>query len=420
MLENAVKKYYIKTFGCQANEADSNTMAGILEALDFQPFLATAADRMQSVDEANEHEFLLHSLPQCELVIINTCSVRQKSEDKVYGLGKVVKELKDSNQDIPFMVMSGCMVGSVTGERKRYEFDELRKKTPWVDLYINPSQVWDLPNFLAKHNILSDWALQKFDRSQILPKHQPHKTAFVNISQGCDNFCTFCVVPYSRGKEVSRSKVDIVREVRYLALRGVTDVMLCGQNVNSWGLTVGEKFRLRSGSSEKIPFADLLRTVTEIDGIKKVSFISSNPFDFTQDLIETLANPKISNYLHIAVQSGNNDILQKMHRRHTVEEFINLTEKIRKVRDDIEFGTDIIVGFPGETHEQFMDTVKLFEKVPFNVAYIAMYSPRKGTFATKNLIDDVPSHEKKWRSAYLNDFWKKTKPSRKTAYVQNG
>ncbi len=395
-------KYYIKTFGCQANEADSNTMAGILEALDFE--------QLKPFEIAeNEKEALLDLLPRLDLFIVNTCSVRQKSEDKVYGLGKIIKKLKDRGEKLPYIVMSGCMVGSVTGERKRTEFEELRKKTPWVDLYINPTQIWDLPNFLHKNNILSEWAMQKYNAGEVVPKTEGKTQGFVNISNGCDNFCTFCVVPYSRGKETFRTKEEILREVRHLALRGITEVMLCGQNVNSWGLSVGEKFKLRAGGDQKLPFADLLRAVAEIEEIKKISFISSNPFDFTQDLIEVLKNPKISNYLHIAVQSGNNDVLKRMNRRHKIEDFLALVERIKLAKPEIELGTDIIVGFPGETREQFMDTVKLFEKIIFNVVYISMYSARKGTVAQKTFTDDVPLVEKKWRSAYLTKIWQKSK-----------
>lgn len=400
------KKYHIKTLGCQANEADSSSMAGILEALDFE--FISADKNLRS-----ENAALKNLLPKCDLFIVNTCSVRQKSEDKVFGLGKIIKELKQEGAKLPFMVMSGCMVGSVTGERKRYEFEELRKKTPWVDLYINPAQIWDLPDFLFKNNVLSDWAYQKYKASEITPKHEGGTHAFVNVSFGCDNFCTFCVVPYSRGKEVSRPKEDIFREIKHLVLRGVTEITLCGQNVNSWGLSVGEKFKVRAGSSDKLPFADLLRELALMPEITKISFISSNPFDFTEDLIDAIKNPKVSNYLHIAVQSGNNEVLERMHRRHKIEDFYELVSKIKAARPDIELGTDIIVGFPGETREQFMDTVKLFEKVPFNVAFIAMYSTRKGTVAQKNFEDDVPVLEKKWRSAYLNDVWQKTRPKNK-------
>lgn len=399
------RKYFIKTFGCQANEADSNSIAGILESLDFEPI-------KELPQPAGDKEFLLNLLPHCDLFILNTCSVRQKSEDKVYGIGKILRELKDANKKIPYMVMSGCMVGSVTGERRRYEFDELRKKTPWVDLYINPAQISELPDFLFKNGILSDWALQKYKVTEIKPRHEGGNHAFVNISFGCDNFCTFCVVPYSRGKEESKTKEQIIREINHLVSRGVSEVMLCGQNVNSWGLSVSEKFKIRTGSAQKLPFADLLRAVADIAPIKKISFISSNPFDFTQDLIDVLQNPKISNYLHIAVQSGNNEVLKRMNRRHTIEEFIDLAHRIKTAKPDAELGTDIIVGFPGETREQFMDTVKLFEVIPFNVAFISMYSQRKGTLAQKDFVDDVTLEEKRWRSAYLTDVWKKNKPIR--------
>jgi tRNA-2-methylthio-N6-dimethylallyladenosine synthase len=198
-------------------------------------------------------------------------------------------------------------------------------------------------------------------------------------------------------------------EINHLVRRGVTKVTLCGQNVNSWGLNRSKKFKLRSGSRHKLPFAQLLKDVHDIDYIVKIDFISSNPFDFTQDLINALRLPKISNYLHIAVQSGNNDVLKRMNRRHTVEEFIDLINRIKKARPDVELGTDAIVGFPGETREQFMDTVKLFRAIPFKVAYIAMYSPRKGTQAEKFYEDDVDLDEKKWRHEYLTNVWRESR-----------
>jgi tRNA-2-methylthio-N6-dimethylallyladenosine synthase len=233
--------------------------------------------------------------------------------------------------------------------------------------------------------------------------------AFVNISNGCDNFCTFCVVPYARGREVSRSEEDILKEVQHLAGRGFKEITLCGQNVNSWGLGTKEKFEVRTGSDQRLPFANLLRKIHGLEEIEKISFISSNPFDFTADLIETVKLPKISRYLHIAVQSGNNDVLKRMNRRHTVEEFEDLVNRIKKARPDAEFGTDIIVGFPGETEGQFMDTVKLFERIKFHVAYISIYSPRKGTPAERFFPDDVPLKEKKRRHAHLTKVWRESK-----------
>ena len=397
-MEYKPKTYYIKTLGCQANVADSNTMAGILEALGFERASLKG-------NYKNELEELRDVADSVDLFIVNTCSVRQKSEDKVYGLGKVLSE----GQDGPFVVMSGCMVGSVTGERQRYEFEELRKKTPWADVYINPSQLFDLPVLLKEQDVLDEWAIKKFDAGNVVPAQQEKNQAFVNISFGCDNFCTFCVVPYARGEEVSRSEKEILFEVEHLAMRGFSHITLCGQNVNSWGLSMTEKFEIRTGSDQKIPFASLLRKVHHIEGIEKIDFISSNPFDFTNDLIDVLKLPKISDYIHIAVQSGNNDVLKKMNRRHTVEEFKDLIAKIKKVKPNLDLGTDVIVGFPGETREQFMDTVKLFEEVPFNVAFISMYSPRKGTPAEKFFKDDVSLEEKKWRHARLTKVWEENK-----------
>lgn len=384
----APKKYHIYTLGCQANVADASTMAGILEALG-----------MERTDKIHDSD----------VFIVNTCSVRQKSEDKVYGLGKIFKKIADSGQNKPYTIMAGCMVGSVTGERQRYEFDILKKKTPWVDEYMNPAQLTDLPEVLRANGVLDEWALQKYDPGGVEAVQDTAGHAFVNISYGCDNFCTFCVVPYARGRELSRPEAEILREVKHLAKRGFTHITLCGQNVNSWGLSMSEKFDVRTGSDQKLPFADLLRKVADITEVERISFLSSNPFDFTSDLINALTLPKVSNYLHMAVQSGNNDVLKRMNRRHTIEDFLSLVEKIKKARPNIELGTDVIVGFPGETREQFMDTVSLFNKIKFNVAFISMYSPRLGTPAERFYGDDVPLKEKRWRHAHLTEVWENSK-----------
>jgi len=395
------KTYFIRTFGCQANTADSNNLAGILESLGFEPVV-------EPKDSQNERDAYLEFLPDVDVFILNTCSVRQKSEDKVYGLGKILKELSSRGKKKPFIVMAGCMVGSVTGERQRYAFEELQKKTPWVDLYMNPSQVFDLPNLLLEKGILDEWAVKKYNAAEIKPVLNDKRSAFVNISYGCDNFCTFCVVPYARGAEVSRPENEILAEINHLVIRGITDFTLCGQNVNSWGLDRKTKFQVRTGSNDKLPFADLLRKVHEIEGVKKINFLSSNPFDFTADLLDAITLPKIDNYLHIAVQSGNNEVLKNMNRRHTIEDFYALVEKIKEAKPNVELGTDIIVGFPGETEAQFMDTVELFNKVKFNVAFISIYSVRKGTNADKFYPDDIPLEEKKRRHAYLTKVWKES------------
>jgi len=376
------KTYFIKTFGCQANTADSGAMAGVLEALGFEE-----AERAEDSD----------------VFIVNTCSVRQKSEDKVYGIGKLMGKIEKKR---PFTIIAGCMVGSVIGERKRYALRELIGKTPWADEYISPSQISTIPEILVKKSLIVDWVLQKYDPKKILARQASTTHAFVNISSGCDNFCTFCVVPYARGKETTRPKADILNEIEQLTTKGFRSFTLCGQNVNSWGLPASAKFEIRTGSRQKLPFAQLLREIHEIALVEKIDFISSNPFDFTRDLIETIQLPKISNYLHIAVQSGSNAVLKRMNRRHSVEEFIFLVEAIRKAKPSIELGTDIIVGFPGETRAEFMDTVKLFDKIKFDRAYISIYSSRKGTPAQRFFADDVSLVEKKKRHAELTRVWK--------------
>lgn len=385
------------TFGCQANERDSETIAGILEALDL---------------------FETKELEEADLLVVNTCSVRQKSEDKVYGLGKIIPKLKHKNSNFK-VIISGCMVGSVTGERKRYEFDELKKRTPFADAYINPSQIREFPKILSELNIIDDWvdkALNVKEKRNLTfapgENSVPNKKhAFVNISTGCDNFCTFCVVPYARGKEISRTKEEILKEIQALLNVGYTQITLCGQNVNSWGLGTTTKFEIRAGSDFDLPFAHLLQEVNALPKIEKISFISSNPFDFTTSLIEAMKLPKISRYLHIAVQSGSNGVLKRMNRRHTVEEFTSLLNKIKKEIPEIEIGTDIIVGFPGETNEDFNKTVELFKKIKFNVAYISIYSVRKGTPAEKFFKDDVSIQEKKRRHAELTGVFNECRKS---------
>lgn len=389
------KKYFIKTFGCQANIADSEKIDSILEPLGFEKFHVF----QEFTNELNE---LRDVLPNVDLFIINTCSVRQKSEDKVYGLGKIFAEAKRRGQRVPYVLMCGCMVGSVTGERVRYPFNELKKRTPWVNYYISPSQIHSLPIVLS--NVFGPPVQSKSQKEKFTPRH-----AYINISSGCDNFCSYCVVPYARGSEVSHSETGIIQEVEKLISRGIKELTLCGQNVNSWGLSPVDKFKVRAGSDFKLPFADLLRKLHSFKQLEKIEFISSNPFDFSTDLIEAFSLPKISNYLHIAVQSGNNEVLKKMNRRHTREEFIELLKSIEKTKPKVEFGTDIIVGFPGETENQFMDTVSLFKRVYFSVAFINMYSPRKGTLADRLYSDDVSIKEKKRRHDFLTKVWKEQK-----------
>ncbi|HOA18576.1 MAG TPA: MiaB/RimO family radical SAM methylthiotransferase [bacterium] len=393
--------YFIRTYGCQANTADSSYISDILNRNKFVELELPNELSVSTEEGCREKELLTYALEHSNLFIINSCCVRQKSEDKVYGIGKIVKDLKQKNKHIPLIILTGCMVGSTKGERKRIDAKELEGKTDWVDIYLDHESVAMLPELIKSKGLYSGMLNVKNPSGKNKRSH-----SYINISTGCDNFCSYCVVPYSRGKEVSRDEREIINEIVKLTKDGVTDFTLCGQNVNSWGLNYDEKFKIRAGSSEHVPFVDLLKKIHSIPEVKKIDFISSNPFDFTIDLVKTLGMPKISNYLHIAVQSGSNEILKKMNRRHTVKDFLSLISEIKKIRPDMELGTDIIVGFPGETEKQFMETVDLFKKIKFNVAFISKYSPRKGTFAYKNYPDDVPREEKSRRLSYLTKIWK--------------
>lgn len=389
------KQFYIHTYGCQANIRDSQIMAGTLEALGF-------------VNTENYEK--------ADVIIINTCSVRQGSEDKVFGwgmkLGSGYKSKDFDKKGKQLIFVTGCMIGSAKGDRQRTEYFKLVKQLKWADYLLAPKEEHTIPNILVKEGMLEEWALQRIpNQVEIMNPDFSNDTewAYINISTGCDNFCTFCVVPYARGEEKSRSEKEILSEVKHLTNRGYENIMLVGQNVNSWGLDRKTKFKIRANSEDKIPFANLLKKIHDIDQVKKINFISSNPFDFTLDLIETLRLPKIEPYLHLAVQSGNNEILKLMNRRHTIEDFKDLVKNIKQASPNMKFGTDIIVGFPNETKEQFLDTVQLFKEVQFHNAYISIYSPREGTNAQKYMKDNVPIEEKKRRHKVLTEVWKDTK-----------
>lgn len=381
------KGYFIATYGCQANGADSERIAGLLEALGFTSVPAEIAD----------------------LLVINSCTVRQAAEDKVYGWGRKVSQLKEKNARLK-VVLTGCLVGA--GDRSFPASSLAREKTPWVDFYLGLSQVHQLPERLWSWGLIEGWAVQALKLNPVAPKFADHaEVAYINVSQGCDNFCSFCVVPFTRGLEVSRSLSAITTEVDYALRQGFRRIMLLGQNVNSWGLEVGQK-RLSRQRLGRLPFAALLRHLHCDPQLEKIKFLTSNPFDFSDDLIEALALPKIDRYLHLPVQSGDDEILRRMGRRHRREDYLDLVKQIRRTVPQIELGTDVIVGFPGETEEQFLKTADLVRSVRFNVVFASLYSVRPGTAAARLYPDDVPLIEKRRRHAYLTEIWRTSKPER--------
>jgi tRNA-2-methylthio-N6-dimethylallyladenosine synthase len=326
------------------NVSDSERIVGKYEARGWKK-----AMRMEEADE----------------IIINTCSVRQSAEDRVFGLASKLQSCKAAKPWLK-IILTGCMM--------RLPLKVLREKLPAVDEFIKISDLTRNSQFVIRNS----------DRH-----------AYVPISNGCDHFCTYCVVPYARGQEKSRPFEEIVCEVKELVKRGYREIVLLGQNVNSY---YDDTYH-HSGEG----FADLLREIHEIDEIKKISFLTSNPWDLTGEIIEAIKLPKIDRYLHLPVQSGDDEILRRMNRKYTAREYLDLVKKIRTAIPEIKIGTDIIVGFPGETEAQFENTVRLVKRVGFVKAYVAQYSPRWGTAAAK-LPDDVPKKEKKRRWQILDDL----------------
>jgi len=342
--------YFIKTFGCQANLADSEKVENYLCSAGLTP-----------VKESKKAAW----------VIINSCSVRQSAENRVYGLVNNLQKLKIKNLKLK-IILTGCML--------YHPIEYLEKRLPGVDYFVRIS---DWPEFIKAH----------FDASQ----HRGKKVvlvveykgyALVPIMEGCNNFCTYCVVPYARGREQSRSMKEIIYKVKDLIKKGHHKVLLLGQNVNSYNAT---------------SFATLLVELNKIKGLKKIAFLSSNPWDLTDDIIKAMTLPKITRRLHLPVQSGDKEILRRMNRKYTPIQYIELVNKIRKKIPNIKISTDIIVGFPGEAKEQFQHTVDLCREIGFCKAFINKYSPRPGTAAYK-MEDSVSIVEKKRRWRVLDDL----------------
>lgn len=400
---NASKKYFIKTFGCAANEADSQRLAAVLEKRGYR---------------------LAPAMIDADVIIINTCSVRESAENRAFGLvnkltgnkltpregrnfdpgwqaGAQAKAmtpqgwLNTKNKQLttpispPRIILTGCMVGSAVGDRRRYPLSTLKKKLPGVDEFKSIGELLSGISVSPKIPI----------RQPADPKYPKSVAALVPIMEGCNHFCTYCVVPYARGEEVSRPFTGVVAEVEDLVARGYQDITLIGQNVNSYGKSFVPQNPQRPQNPQN--FASLLRTLHALPGLTKISFLTSNPWDLTEDIIEAMSLPKIDRYLHLALQSGDDDILKRMNRGYTAGEFLTLVNKIRKNIPDIQISTDIIVGFPGETREAFENTVRLCQQISFVKAYVSRYSPRPGTAAAK-FKDDVPPAEKKRRWQVLD------------------
>ncbi|EFL92163.1 2-methylthioadenine synthetase [Candidatus Regiella insecticola LSR1] len=360
-----IKKLHIKTWGCQMNEYDSSKMADLL---------------------AKTHGYQLTEVPEeADLLLLNTCSIREKAQEKVFHLLGRWKLLKDSNPNL-LIGVGGC-VASQEGEN-------IRQRAPCVDIIFGPQTLHRLPEMInqvqGSRSAVVDISFPEIEKFDCLPEPRANgPSAFVSIMEGCNKYCTFCVVPYTRGEEVSRPCDDILFEIAQLAEQNVREVNLLGQNVNA--------YRGATYDGNICSFAELLRLVAAIDGIDRVRFTTSHPIEFTDDIIKVYEDtPELVSFLHLPVQSGSDRILTMMKRAHTALEYKAIIRKLRKARPDIQISSDFIVGFPGETQDDFEHTMKLIAEVNFDTSYSFIYSSRPGTPAA-DLPDNVSEEEKKQR-----------------------
>lgn len=369
------KHYLIRTYGCQMNEHDTETIAGILEQMGYE-----ATEEYQEAD----------------VILFNTCAIRENAEDKVFGELGHMKVLKRNNPNV-ILGVCGCM------SQEESVVNKIMSKHAHVDLIFGTHNIHRLPVLLRdamfqKEMVVEVWS-KEGDIIENMPKVREDKTkAWVNIMYGCDKFCTYCIVPYTRGKERSRRPEDVIAEVRDLARQGFKEIMLLGQNVNAYG---------KDFEDIQYGFGDLLDEIRLID-IPRIRFTTSHPRDFDDHLIEVLAKGgNLVEQIHLPVQSGSTEVLKKMARKYTREQYLELVRKIKAAIPNATLSTDIIVGFPGETEEQFEETLSLVSEVGFDSAYTFMYSPREGTPAAA-MEDTVPEEVKKSRLHRLMEVQQKS------------
>ncbi|MFN8399694.1 MAG: tRNA (N6-isopentenyl adenosine(37)-C2)-methylthiotransferase MiaB [Anaerolineales bacterium] len=367
-------KYHIWTEGCQMNVADSQRVGSSLEHLGYT---------------------LTETIEEADVIVLNTCVVRQSAEDKAMGRVSSLAPLKKKNPNLVINLM-GCMVG-VRGAEK------LKAKLPYVDVFSPPSDPGPLISHLTQGEIqsLEDAETTRrfltMDEELVLPVAERGKLvmAHVPIVYGCSHACTFCIIPYKRGIERSRPVGDIVSEVRSLAKQGVKEITLLGQIVDRYGKDIPDGPKL----------ADLLRIIHEVEGIERIRFLTSHPNYFDDDLINAIAElPRVMPHIELPIQAGDDTVLENMKRGYTQQQFRDLVAKIRARIPDCSIATDIIVGFPGETEEQFMETHRVLSDLKLDVAHLARYSIREGTVATRRMVDDVPEEEKMRRLHMLDDL----------------
>ncbi|EOS60662.1 tRNA-I(6)A37 thiotransferase enzyme MiaB [Firmicutes bacterium M10-2] len=377
------KTYHISTYGCQANQRDSETIAGILETIGFKP-----AEDLEHVD----------------VIILNTCAIRQNAEEKVLGEIGNFKRLYRSNKDLVIGVC-GCM------SQEDSFVKTILEKYPQVRLLFGTHNIQDLPSMLYDAMVKHEKVIKIYSKEGEVYENLPvkrfeHHKAWVNIMYGCDKFCTYCIVPYTRGKQRSRYMSEILKEVRQLKEEGYKEITLLGQNVNAYGKDL----------EEPIDFATLLEEVAKI-GIPRIRFMTSHPWDFTNEMVDVIAKyDNIMPFIHLPVQSGDDEILKRMGRRYSAESYMRLYKKIVDTIPNVAISTDIIVGFPNESDEAFENTLELVRQCQFDNAFTFIYSPRPGTPAAK-MEDEIDEETKRQRLYRLNEVWNGYALEKNKAYI---
>lgn len=361
-------KYLIRTFGCQMNNRDSEILGGMLHNLGYDP-----------TEEAEE----------ADIIIFNTCCVRETAEKKIYGHIGETKRLKSKSPDV-IIGVCGCMA------QEPGTAEKIQQSYPFVDLLFGTHNIHQLPELISRVKQGREPIFEVWDAEGNIVENLPSRRedgvkAWVTITYGCNNFCTYCIVPYVRGRERSRSIKDIVAEIEQLGKDGLKEITLLGQNVNSYGKDL----------EPQVDFADLLVELDKVNAIERIRYMTSHPRDFTKKLIDVIANStKIAEQFHLPVQSGSTEVLRRMNRGYTREQYVELVRKIREQVPEAGISTDVIVGFPGETDEDFADTLSLFEEVRYDAAFTFVYNKRSGTPAAE-MEDQVAEEVKKERIATL-------------------
>lgn len=390
--------FSITTYGCQMNKNDSERIASLLSSLGFS---------------ATEQE------STADVIIVNTCSVRQSAEDRVFGSQEKYLTYKKTKPNM-IVAVTGCMAG-------RDQAAAFRKRLPATDLYFPTPDMVHLPRWIAElRPDLVNSADFTQDYLKIRPMRDPRAQAYVTIQTGCNKFCTYCVVPHARGLERNRPARDVIEECREAVAHGVIEITLLGQTVNSFIASDPETFSVANPFRPTKPlqpvkgenhFAALLWELNGIEGLDRLHWTAAHPMSMTDDVIAALTLPKQLCYMHLPVQSGSDEVLKRMNRKYTRAFYLEKVRKIRAARPDIALGTDIIVGFSGETRAQFDETVSLYHEVGFDIAYLAQYSPRSGTLGVKLFSDDVPAEEKRERWDILQAIMEETTSAKNAAFL---